>query len=66
MNRGKTSEKSEPKIKNIQVAIRLRYGQTGAGKTNTIEGKSDDTGNDCAWESDPKAGIILTRYIIFH
>lgn len=33
------------------------YGQTGTGKTFTMEGRHDDD-VDHTWESDPKAGII--------
>jgi len=33
------------------------YGQTGAGKTYTMEGRHDDSGN-YTWENDPTAGII--------
>jgi len=33
------------------------YGQTGAGKTYTMEGRHEDSGN-YTWENDPTAGII--------
>ena len=33
------------------------YGQTGTGKTFTMEGKHDED-NEYTWEQDPKAGII--------
>ena len=33
------------------------YGQTGTGKTFTMEGAHDEDG-DYSWDSDPKAGII--------
>ncbi|KAE9548194.1 hypothetical protein FO519_008596 [Halicephalobus sp. NKZ332] len=33
------------------------YGQTGTGKTFTMEGTHDEEG-DYSWDSDPKAGII--------
>lgn len=34
----------------------FRYGQTGTGKTFTMEGER--SGNEYSWENDPKAGII--------
>lgn len=33
------------------------YGQTGAGKTYTMAGEHDSSG-DYSWEDDPTAGII--------
>ena len=35
----------------------FRYGQTGTGKTFTMEGDRTDTG-DFSWQEDPLAGII--------
>ena len=41
----------------LKYGIIFSYGQTGTGKTYTMEGERS-VGDDYTWDTDPRAGII--------
>lgn len=51
----------EPLIEQVVMGYNctvFAYGQTGTGKTYTMEGERSEDDNACSWEEDPMAGII--------